>query len=100
MDRTFSDLLSFPKQVHPLLSHLLQFITMWENPMNSKDYMYTNCYKVMAQDPADSVIPDSCSLKTGVSFQVLLNEIENKALSNVIFCSQNKDIISKSISID
>lgn len=54
----------------------------------------------MAQDPADSVIPDSCSLKTGVSFQVLLNEIENKALSNVIFCSQNKEIISKSISID
>ena len=68
--------------------------------MNSKDYMYTNCYKVMVQDPADEVIPDSCSLKTGVSFQVLLNEIENKALSNVIFCSQNKDVISKSISID
>ena len=29
-----------------------------------------------------------------------MNEIENKALSNVILCSQNKDVISKSISID
>lgn len=62
--------------------------------------MYTNCYKVIAQDPADEVIPDACSLKTGVSFQVLLNEIENKALSNVIFCGQTPEVISKSISVN
>ena len=61
--------------------------------------MYTNCYKVVSQDPADDVIPDTCSLKTGVSFNVLLNEIENKALSNIVFCGQNHEIVTKSISI-
>lgn len=61
--------------------------------------MYTNCYKVVAQDPADEVINDVCSLKTGVSYQVLLNELENKALSNVIVSNHHPEIISKTISI-
>jgi len=48
LDRTFSDLMSFPKQYHPAMSFILQFLTMWDNPQNSLDYMYTNCYKVIA----------------------------------------------------
>jgi hypothetical protein len=55
-DRTFSDLQNIPKQVSNILPHVLKFITMWENPNNSRDYLFSNCYKVIAQDPKDQVI--------------------------------------------
>lgn len=58
---------------------------MWENPDNAKDYLFTNCYKVIAQDPKDEVIPDIVSLKTGVSLSILSNELRNRHLEAAIF---------------
>jgi hypothetical protein len=75
LDRTFRDLLSFPNEFSKYLPPVLQFLTMWENPDNSLNYMHTNCYKVISCDPNDQVIADSCSLKTGVSMHILNNEL-------------------------
>jgi len=45
----------------------LKLFTMWEMPDCADDYFYSNCYKVIGQDPKDEVIPDKSSLKTGVA---------------------------------
>ena len=57
--------------MHPIVASITAFLTQWENPDNSRDFLYTNCYKVIGQDPEDSVIPDVCSAKTGVSLNIL-----------------------------
>jgi len=54
---------------------LLKLFTLWEHKNSARDYMYTNCYKVIAQDANDNVVPDETSLKTGVSEMVLENEL-------------------------
>lgn len=87
VDRTFSDLQNIPKQVHPLLAHALKFITMWENPDNSLDYLFSNCYKVISQDPQDEIVADAASLKTGVSLSILKNELDNRHLQRAILGS-------------
>jgi hypothetical protein len=87
VDRTFSDLQNIPKQVSPLLPHILKIITMWDSPDNSRDYLFTNCYKVIAQDPKDEVIDDVASLKTGVSLSILKNELDNRHLQRAILGS-------------
>jgi hypothetical protein len=51
---------------------------MWKNPDNARDYVFSNCYKVIGQDPNDEVIDDVCSLKTGVSLTILQQELENR----------------------
>jgi hypothetical protein len=33
--------------MHPVIASITAFITQWENPDNSRDYLYTNCYKVI-----------------------------------------------------
>ena len=71
LDRTFRDLTSFPKGFHYSLPYFLTFITMWENPSVSEDYLLSNCYKVIAQDPNDEVIGDGISCKTGVSLKII-----------------------------
>ena len=44
---------------------------MWENPSVSEDYLLSNCYKVIAQDPNDEVISDGISCKTGISLKII-----------------------------
>lgn len=34
---------------------------------SSEKYIYANCYKVIGCDPKDEIIPETCSLKVGVS---------------------------------
>ena len=62
----------------------MKFITMWDNPDSSRDFLYSNCYKVIAQDPKDEVINDICSLKTGISLNIIQNELENKQVYKAI----------------
>jgi len=50
---------------------------MWENPNCARDYLFSNCYKVIGQDPNDEVIPEICSLKVGVSLEIINQELEN-----------------------
>ena len=81
VDRSFRDLLSIIEQDgNKFIPILARFITLWENPSCARDYLYSNCYKVIANDPKDEVIPDICSLKTGVSMEILENELRNKHL--------------------
>ena len=37
----------------------------------TKDYIFANCYKVVACDPNDEVINDNASLKTGISLKIV-----------------------------
>jgi len=53
VDRSFSDLEGFPRSVNRFLSTLLRLVTLWDNPLCSHDFLYSNCYKVVAQDPND-----------------------------------------------
>lgn len=53
LDRTFKDLLGFPGEFSKYLPPVLKFVTMWENPDNSLNYLNTNCYKVISCDPND-----------------------------------------------
>jgi hypothetical protein len=86
IDRSFSDLLVIPRQSGRALPLLLQALTLWQNPECSKDFLFSNCYKVLSCDPHDEVVADPCSLKTGLAMEILKNELElmqyEKALSN------------------
>lgn len=55
-------------------------IMRWDDPDCSRDYMYSSCYKVVAQDPEDEIISDICSLKTGVALSILNSELECQQL--------------------
>ena len=67
LDRTFCDLAAIPAKWHWCLPPLMRFFTWWSNPPNAENYSLANCYKVIAQDPNDEIVPDSCSAKTGVA---------------------------------
>ena len=92
LDRTFSDLQSFPRQFHSMFSHLLKFITMWENPNNERDYLFSNCYKVIGQDPKDAVVTDITSVKTGIALELLKNELDNKHLQMAMYRNSQRSV--------
>ena len=52
---------------------LFKFFTMWRFDNVSIDYLNSNCYKIIAQDSADTVIVDGCSAKTGLA-QILVED--------------------------
>lgn len=56
----------------------LKFLVMWDNPDNARDFVYSNCYKVIGNAPNDEVVEDVCSLKTEVSLAILKQELENR----------------------
>lgn len=56
LDRTFKDLLSILEEESRILPLLCRALTLWENPNNAEDFMHSQCYKVIAQDPRDEVI--------------------------------------------
>lgn len=44
---------------------------MWKDADSTKDYIFSNCYKVIAQDPNDEIINENASLKTGISLKIV-----------------------------
>jgi hypothetical protein len=72
-DRTFYDLQEVPIYSMGLWSkYAMKFLTLWGDLDSTPDFVYTNCYKVIAQDPNDEVINDSASLKTGISLRIVI----------------------------
>ena len=51
--------------------YAMQLFTQWEKGDVTKDYIFANCYKVVACDPSDEVINDNASLKTGISLKIV-----------------------------
>ena len=99
LDRTFGDLLSFPKRFHPALAPLMQMFTMWSNPENGLNCINSNCYKVIANDPRDEIVSDGCSVKTSIAHQILKDELELQAENRVILAGTNIGLPGPSISI-
>lgn len=66
-------------------------MTMWENPDCASDYVSAKCYKVIGQDPNDEIIPDQCTLKTGVSLALIKQELQ-LAYQKANFKDQNFDL--------
>lgn len=67
-DRTFSNLDNVPiYSLGAWAKWSMKFFTFWKDVDATRDYIYANCYKVIAQDPSDEVINDNASLKTGIS---------------------------------
>ena len=49
------------------------FLGQWDQSSVS-DYLYSNCYKILACDPNDDLIRDQASLKNGISNQIVIDE--------------------------
>ena len=56
--------------------YALPFFTMWWDTDVTTDYIFTSCYKVMANDSNDEIITDNASLKTGVAQNIINNELK------------------------
>jgi hypothetical protein len=54
----------------------LKMLTFWDTSMGPKDYIFSNCYKVISQDPEDEIINDAASMKTGVSLEIISHELK------------------------
>lgn len=66
-DRTFGDLHSVPASSMGWWASIGLRVLFEFDSDSSQDYFYAKCYKVLAQDPLDSIIQESCSLKTKVA---------------------------------
>lgn len=49
---------------------------------NTNNFVYTNCYKVIGCDPNDEIIPESASLRSGITREIFRSEIERKKKHN------------------
>jgi hypothetical protein len=84
VDRTFYDLSEVPKySMARWTKYAVKFLTLWSDLDSTDSYIYSNCYKVVAQDPNDEIINDNASIKTGislkvVSFHLYFNSIRSK----------------------
>lgn len=75
-DRTFSSLGSMVKALYGKhLFRLFSFFTFcWWNLWNDEKYLFANCYKLIACDPMDEIVIESCSLKQGLTNLIIENE--------------------------
>lgn len=79
VDRSFSALEEVPMYTMggPWVKYAMRFFTMWPSTaVASRDYIFANCYKVVAQDPFDEVIDDNATLKTGISVEIVKSELK------------------------
>ena len=71
-DRTFYSLEDVPIYSMGLWAKwAMKIFTWWSDVDATRDYIFANCYKVIAQDANDEVINDAVSLKTGVSLKIV-----------------------------
>jgi hypothetical protein len=71
-DRTFYNLSEVPiYTMGKWAKYGIKLITLWNDLDSTSDFIYSNCYKVMSQDPNDEVINDNASLKTGISLAII-----------------------------
>lgn len=94
-DRTFSNLSEVPLyMMGKWAKYGLKLITLWSGLDATSDFIYTNCYKVISQDPNDEVINDNASLKTGISLAIIQAELKNRFLERT-FEQASSDCIEK-----
>ena len=71
-DRTFYDLSEVPiYSMGHWAKYAIKIFSLWGTLDSTSDYIFSNCYKVLAQDPNDEVINDNASLKTGISLRIV-----------------------------
>jgi len=71
-DRTFQSLEEVPVYSMGLWAkYAIKVLTLWSDMDATQDYVFTNCYKVVAQDSNDEVINENASLKTGISLRIV-----------------------------
>ena len=71
-DRTFNSLEDVPiYTMGNWAKWSIKLFTLWDGCESTKDYIFSNCYKVISADPNDEVINDIVSLKTGVSLKLV-----------------------------
>lgn len=71
-DRTFYSLEEVPVYSMGVWAKwAMKIFALWEDVDSTKDYIFTNCYKVISQDPKDEIINDNASLKTGISLRIV-----------------------------
>lgn len=55
----------------------IKILTLWTDMEVTRDFIFANCYKVLATDPNDEVINENASLKTGISLKIVINQYLN-----------------------
>jgi hypothetical protein len=71
-DRTFSSLEEVPVYSMGVWAKwMIKIFARWKETDGTRDYIFANCYKVIAQDAKDEVVNDNASLKTGVSLKIV-----------------------------
>ena len=77
-DRTFYSLEEVPVySMGSWAKYGMKAFSWWKDLDMTRDYIFANCYKVIGQDPKDTVIDDNASLKTGVSLKIVIYEVNS-----------------------
>jgi hypothetical protein len=87
-DRTFSSIDSVSKGHLRLLTHLsvsacLKCCIQWSDS-TCQNFLLSNCYKVLSFDPKDEIVPESASLKAGISNRLNCNELDRESLEEFL----------------
>ena len=77
-DRTFYSLEEVPVySMGAWAKWAIKIFARWREIDSTDDFIYSTCYKVLAQDPNDEVINENASLKTGISLKIVRHLIIN-----------------------
>lgn len=95
-DRTFFDLSEVAQyMMGKWAKYGMRAVTFWGGLDSTSDFIYSNCYKVLGQDPADEIINDNASLKTGISLAIIQAELKNRFLERTFEAQSTSDSIEK-----
>jgi pimeloyl-ACP methyl ester carboxylesterase len=79
-DRTFGDLNSVAQaSAGSIFARLLRWITRWVFD-STANYLEASCYKLIGNDPSDTMIPEVASLKSGVTRAVVSVRVDGATL--------------------
>lgn len=93
-DRTFSSLEHLVTSRVKVPKQLFKFLTKWDDN-TSQDFITANCYKILSCDSKDEIIPDSASLKNGISQSFNCNSLDNSSISELLEAILNINKYSK-----
>lgn len=75
-DRTFASLEEVPVySMGAWAKWAIKIFALWKGCDATRDFIFSSCYKVIAQDSNDEVISDNASLKTGIALRIVRDTI-------------------------
>lgn len=82
-DRTFANLEKLVSSRVAVPKEIFKCLTKWTDD-TTNSFVTANCYKILACDIKDEIIPDQASLKNGISLVYNCNQLDNSSLSEFL----------------